>query len=156
MEGQEAKVPTVGIKPSQGEIEKHNACHIPFRNWCPFCVAGKAKDNPHRGIESEVSGVSLVTIDYNMFLHDQEDDRGGVPEDVAAEGEPDDGDADDEGDEVGLADNRSMPVLVSRDRRTQYVAARVAPHKGAHPYTVRRLGQDIKSDPRLQEGGTQE
>ena len=27
--------------PSQREIEDHMANHIPFRSWCPFCVAGK-------------------------------------------------------------------------------------------------------------------
>ena len=32
-EGQEAKVPNHGIKPSQEEIDRHNASHIPFRNW---------------------------------------------------------------------------------------------------------------------------
>ena len=140
-EGDEAKVPTAGIKPSPEEIDRHNARHIPFRNWCPYCVAGKAKDNPHKVSETSANGVNLFTIDY-MFLYDREDDKGGVLEDVQEE-VPEDGDADDEGDDVGLSDNRSMPVLVLRDRRTWYVTARVAPRKGAHPYTVRRLGQDI-------------
>ena len=33
--------------PSQREIEDHMANHIPFRSWCPFCVAGKAVSGPH-------------------------------------------------------------------------------------------------------------
>ena len=36
-----------------------------------------------------------------------------------------------------------MPVLVYYDRRHKYVFARVMPRKGAHPYAIRRVGQDL-------------
>ena len=46
-EGQPAK----GIKwsqlPSETEIKNHNLTHIPFRDWCPFCVQGRAVSHPH-------------------------------------------------------------------------------------------------------------
>ena len=34
--------------PTPKEIEEHNATHLPFRSWCPYCVTGKAQDRPHR------------------------------------------------------------------------------------------------------------
>ena len=26
----------------------HNATHIPFRDWCPICVASRGRCSPHR------------------------------------------------------------------------------------------------------------
>ena len=42
-EGLHAKVANKPVMPTAEEVEQHNATHIPFRNWCPYCVAGKAK-----------------------------------------------------------------------------------------------------------------
>ena len=28
----------------------HNATHVPFRDWCPFCVASRGRSSPHRRI----------------------------------------------------------------------------------------------------------
>ena len=35
-------------RPTVKEVEEHNLTHLPFRNWCIFCVKGKSKDDPHR------------------------------------------------------------------------------------------------------------
>ena len=70
-EGEQAKTMNVGHKPSVEEVNMHNLTHIPFRSWCPFCVAGKAKDNPHRGVEDQEAGVNIVDMDY-MFLSGKE------------------------------------------------------------------------------------
>ena len=34
------------LKPSAEEIRKHNLTHLPFRSWCPICVAARARDDP--------------------------------------------------------------------------------------------------------------
>ena len=34
--------------PSLKEIEIHNMGHLTYRSWCPFCVAGKRSNTPHR------------------------------------------------------------------------------------------------------------
>ena len=31
-------VPNVAVRPSIQEVDKHNATHLPFRSWCPYCV----------------------------------------------------------------------------------------------------------------------
>eukprot|EP00974_Lingulodinium_polyedra_P091361 8857574-Lingulodinium_polyedra.AAC.1 len=36
------------------------------------------------------------------------------------------------------------PILVIKDRKTKSVAARLVPRKGADPYAVARVVQDIK------------
>ena len=30
-------------KPSLAEIKRHNATHLPFRSWCPICVAARPR-----------------------------------------------------------------------------------------------------------------
>ena len=36
------------LRPTVKEVEEHNLTHLPYRNWCIFCVKGKAKDDPPR------------------------------------------------------------------------------------------------------------
>ena len=42
--------------------------HCPFRSWCPHCVAGKAKEDPHRRqpVEDALS-IPKFCADY-LFL----------------------------------------------------------------------------------------
>ena len=47
-EGEEVKVKRAPNQPSEKELQDHMVTHVPFRPWCPFCVAGKSKANPHR------------------------------------------------------------------------------------------------------------
>ena len=50
-EGAEAVQPKAiwkPIRPTVKEVEEHNLTHLPFRNWCIFCVKGKATYDPHR------------------------------------------------------------------------------------------------------------
>ena len=46
-EGREVRGQKPVYKPSQAEWEAHMRTHIPFRKWCPYCVRGKCKGNPH-------------------------------------------------------------------------------------------------------------
>ena len=50
--------------PSFEQIEDHNPTHLPFRAWCPACVAGKAKDKMHLKQKPEVQNVPVVVFDY--------------------------------------------------------------------------------------------
>ena len=38
----------VEIKDDEEEVEEHMVTHIPFRDWCAYCVKGKRKSQPHR------------------------------------------------------------------------------------------------------------
>ncbi len=68
-----AKLVCAPCMPTSAEVELHNATHVPFRSWCAFCVAGKAKCNPHfRKATDRVSGVRVVDIDY-AFLGQEGD-----------------------------------------------------------------------------------
>ena len=47
-EGKEALRRRPAARPSEDEVRRHRATHIPFRDWCPECIAGAANDWPHK------------------------------------------------------------------------------------------------------------
>ena len=47
-------------KPTQAEIDRHNVNHLPFRSWCPQCVAGRARDRPHKHDSHEDRQISAA------------------------------------------------------------------------------------------------
>ena len=38
--------------------------HVPYRNWCPFCVKGRGRQESHRKAEEERRKVPHMMIDY--------------------------------------------------------------------------------------------
>ena len=61
-------------EPTQKEIDEHEPLHIPFRSWCPECVAGGAKATPHvKATGDEEKSVPCIHLDY-WFMRE---DRGG-------------------------------------------------------------------------------
>ena len=125
-EGAGAKVLPVPVRPTQQEVDLHNATHVPFRSWCPFCVSGKAKSHPHFSkSEERESDIPVVSLDY-AFLGEEE------------------GDADDETELTAeQKDGTVLKVLVMKDRKSKYIIANVVPRKGDHPYVVQRVGEDL-------------
>lgn len=42
--------------PTKEEVRKHNDSHLPFRNLCPQCVAGRGNDDRHPEREEQEGG----------------------------------------------------------------------------------------------------
>jgi hypothetical protein len=63
-EREEEKVKVIADprKPTEKEVEKHCLTHLPYRNWCPVCVAGKGKDLDHRKDVRQDRGVYLSSV----------------------------------------------------------------------------------------------
>ena len=57
-------------QPTPDEKLAHDACHVPFRSWCPHCVAAAAKATPHRKGSDEDNAVACHHLDY-WFMRDQ-------------------------------------------------------------------------------------
>ena len=61
--------------PTRQERLRHELTHVPFRPWCPECVAGQAADNPHRSQhKDDDDGIIKVSVDYGFVaaLGDEE------------------------------------------------------------------------------------
>ena len=96
-------------QPTTREVEEHMVTHVPYRSWCPYCIAGKSKADAHfnkgkRGIE-----MPEIHIDY-MFMESEESEN-----------------------------MMDMPILVGRDRLTGWFMAGVVPNKGKCPHAMTRI-----------------
>ena len=60
--------------PSKAEVEHHNLTHLPYRSWCPFCVAARRKNNAHFANRGEGRAKPLFCADY-CFVGETEDDE---------------------------------------------------------------------------------
>ena len=105
--------------PSRQELLEHNITHMPFRSWCPHCVAGKAKANKHvhsGGLEG--SETPVVSMDY-MFMGDKNVES--VADDKEDHGESYD---------VDDKDETKAKILVIKDVKSRVCAAVPVPRKG--------------------------
>ena len=118
-----AKVLPSPSPPSRQEMLEHNITHVPFRNWCPHCLAGKAKSMKHmQGAGLGVSETPVVSMDY-MFMGDRGRESTG-------EGEEEEIIINDEKYEVENGDDQKAKILVIRDAKSRVCAAIPVPKKG--------------------------
>jgi len=111
-EGIDVKIGKAEKAPSKEEVAMHMVNHIPFRSWCSHCVKGKARGNQHRrrkDVERE-DREPIVSVDC-MFMHDNQ----------------------------GEGEEKGMPIMVAKDRKTRIIRARVVPQKGNHGYSIKAL-----------------
>ena len=52
-EGRAIKGQKMLYQPGHQEWDDHMRTHIPFRKWCPYCVAGKCVSGAHRRIQNK-------------------------------------------------------------------------------------------------------
>ena len=56
--------------PSKAEWERHVVSHMPFRDWCRHCVAGRGLDRRHQRHPRHDDQYPLVCIDYGYLSGD--------------------------------------------------------------------------------------
>ena len=75
--GEEAPVRTTRnpADPTAEERERHDATHLPFRAWCPVCVAARATEDPHyrATVEEKAEGKPQICADYCQICDDIKD-----------------------------------------------------------------------------------
>ena len=121
-EEEEATIPVaqrIPEEPTAEERLQHMLTHIPYRQWCQHCVAGKAKGGRHEKSSKYTREVPTVVLDY-MYMRDTQQD----------------------GEEGG------MPILVGYDTVTARggtgtIFARVVPAKGVNEYAVKVLANEL-------------
>ena len=59
-------------QPTTLELAMHNLTHLPYRDWCPHCVASRRPNTPHRSKALEERKILLVVADY-CYLRDRRD-----------------------------------------------------------------------------------
>ena len=118
-----AKVLPSPSPPSRQEMLEHNITHMPFRNWCPHCLAGKAKSTKHmQGAGLGVNETPIISMDY-MFMGDKSANAG------EEDGEEDARITEDNLEEDDRYDQKAK-ILVMRDARSRVCGAIPVPKKG--------------------------
>jgi len=72
-EPEESRVPKAKRapdEPTNEEIRLHEVTHVPYRSWCPCCVAGRGRADPHLKTTFEDKAVAGVHVNY-WFLRDE-------------------------------------------------------------------------------------
>ena len=72
-EGQVASRPSAVWKPPKAEVIEHNLTHIPFRNWCRYCVRGRAVNGTHPHTCGGEGGIPVISVDYFWMTEDNVD-----------------------------------------------------------------------------------
>ena len=54
-------------EPSERERLLHEATHLPYRNWCKYCLIGRARSHPHASVDHSEDTIPVVSMDY-FFL----------------------------------------------------------------------------------------
>ena len=49
-EAKTARILRIPEPPTDAARMAHNATHVPFRDWCPICVASRGRSSPHRRV----------------------------------------------------------------------------------------------------------
>ena len=81
-ETEETRNPKVGRvpqMPTKFEMEEHLPLHIPYRPWCPVCVAGEGVQNQSRQATPEEKGGCGVTISMDYCFLSSDDGEEGDP-----------------------------------------------------------------------------
>ena len=60
--------------PSRAVRERHNLTHLPYADWCPFCVACRRPNTPHRASHESEREVPLLVADYGFVRNPEDQD----------------------------------------------------------------------------------
>ena len=65
------RAPPSPAEPSPQERARHMLTHLPYQAWCPDCLSGKGRENPHTRHDCD-AGVQKMQMDYLFFGRDGE------------------------------------------------------------------------------------
>ena len=73
MEAAEVRAKRGPTEPTEAEMLKHEATHVPYRSWCQHCVRGRGRRKPHYRRDEGEGGnkAPKVSMDY-FFLGGEE------------------------------------------------------------------------------------
>ena len=71
--------------PSEWEQSQHRLTHLPFKSWCPSCLAHRARSDKHeRSGESHSGPVPTISFDFFFTKSDGKDAKGDEPNKITS------------------------------------------------------------------------
>ena len=108
--------------PTPEQIEEHNCTHLPFRDWCSFCIMGRGRGSQHKRNQGHQSSVPVVGVDYFFITKGGMKKRDELEQELTPEGESQIDEARSKGELI--------KCLLVRCFRTKLILAHVVPCKG--------------------------
>ena len=66
--------------PTEEERRAHEVSHVPYRSWCPACVAGRGRSDRHAvATEAEEHQKPVVSMDYCYLCSEKKDEHKATP-----------------------------------------------------------------------------
>ena len=108
------------IQPTARQISDHDRTHLPYRNWCKWCVLSKGREDGHPRNTGEQEGLPVVGMDYVYYGNDSK-----------------------EGEEFV---DKKVTTLITKDGKSGVVFGDVCEHKGASDdWIIKRVEMHIAS-----------
>ena len=121
-------------EPTAEERAEHERLHEPYRDWCPACVAGRGRVEPHLTRDHGADAVPVLGFDYG-YLSQR---RPPVAEGQVAEEWIDEPETSEEG-------QAASPLLCGRSRTDKWLVGLPLPCKGTgHPYCEAALVAELR------------
>ena len=61
-------------QPTKAEVARHNLTHLPYRSWCPHCLAARRPNAPHRSSKKKAGrSIPVFVADYCFVRKPDED-----------------------------------------------------------------------------------
>ena len=134
--------------PTLKEKEEHNLTHLPYRSWCPACVAGRGRGPLHRKRKEEAEEERPLTVCLDFWYpgkgfrpwgeeeqegEEEEEEEDSAEGNAAAAGGS--SSSTDPGDADGERPLHKLPALVLWEESTQALAATLLPSKSPKDFT---------------------
>ena len=68
-EAKTARILRTPEPPTDAAIMAHNATHVPFRCWCPICVASRGRSSPHKRVVVIKVADTLPKFQTDYMVH---------------------------------------------------------------------------------------
>ena len=75
---EEAAEPKIRRAPkgsTKEERERHEATHLPFRDWCKHCLRGRGRNRPHQSRKGNAEESQVVRISMDYFFMSKEEEK---------------------------------------------------------------------------------
>ena len=108
--------------PSAEEVEEHRCIHVPYRDWCKWCVMGRGRGLQHS--RALASWIAIVGIDYFFITRGGLKSRKDLESDFSLDGDGEDAL------NVQREEGEIIKCIIIRCLQTKVIFTHVVPYKG--------------------------
>jgi hypothetical protein len=115
-----SKSPFDPAQPTSRQIDDHDRTHLPYRNWCKWCVEAKGREDGHKRVKADDGGLPVVGMDYVYYGNNSKAEEN--------------------------TEERKVTTLITKDAKTGMIFGDVCEQKGVtDDWIVKRVLRHLES-----------